>query len=510
MNPSGRNGDAGTGRAVPSRIRVLLPVSVSPRLPFFKQCLPLLLVAALFLARLGARELYSSHEARAAQNAQRMLTTGEWGLPVLFDGQVDLQKPPGFYWLVAAVGWLNGGEVTALSARLPAAVAGLVTVAVVWWFLRRSGRPTAAIVAALTLATATHFTAIARTARIDVPLACAVAVSLVAFHRGCQGGRLGWHVVAAAAAAVAILLKGPVGLALIGTVAVAWLIAGRARITITPAVLGTLVVAGLALPWFVWANHTTGGEFVRVFVWHHNVARFTGSSATLASHPWWYYAPRFAADFLPWTPALVGLVAWAVRRGLWHADPLFRFGVVWFVVMVGVLSCAKFKRADYLLPAYTGVAIALGCAAEAWLATREVRSVRLAKLGFGVALVGVAAGWTVMTYHVEPAEQAKQEKRAFAEHIRAHAPPPQTVLMFRAESHLLAYHLGRPLHTLVEWKELNDRLAEPGNHVVVMPPEYVYPAEQIVTARRLVVVARLEDFTPAAPPRPLVFLRTAD
>ena len=61
--------------------------------------------------RLGHRDLYSSHEARAAQNAQRMLDTGAWSLPVLFDGQADLQKPPGFYWLVAVIGRLNGGAV---------------------------------------------------------------------------------------------------------------------------------------------------------------------------------------------------------------------------------------------------------------------------------------------------------------------------------------------------------------------------------------------------------------
>ena len=43
-----------------------------------------------------------------------------------------------------------------------------------------------------------------------------------------------------------------------------------------------------------------------------------------------------------------------------------------------------------------------------------------------------------------------------------------------------------------------------------MPPEYVYPAERIVTVRRLVVVANLHDHSPGKPPRPLVFLRTAD
>ena len=139
----------------------------------------------LFFFQLGARDLVSSHEARAAQNAQRMLDTGEWGLPTLFDGQIDLQKPPGFYWLVASVGWLNEGHVSPWVARLPAALSALFTVLLVYAFLRREGYPAGAFVAATALATANHFVAIGRTSRIDVPLTCAVTVALVALYRGC-------------------------------------------------------------------------------------------------------------------------------------------------------------------------------------------------------------------------------------------------------------------------------------------------------------------------------------
>ena len=478
-------------------------------------------VTLLFFFRLGHRELYSSHEARAAQNAQRMLDTGEYSLPVLFDGQTDLQKPPGFYWLVAAAGWANGGTVDARAARLPAALGGLVAVAAVFLFLRREGRPVAAVVAAAALATAVHFTGIARTARIDVPLTAAVAVSLLGFVRGLGGShRLGWHLLSAAAAAAAVMLKGPIGLALIGPTAVGyWLTQPKPTrrdgwalrgLPLSSIALGSAVVMALGVPWFLWANHTTDGEFFRVFVLHHNVARFLGTSPTLATYPVWYYVPRFAVDFLPWTPALALLVMWAIRSGRWREDGTLRLGLLWFAVMFAVLSTAKFKRADYLLPAFPGAAVALGCAAEAWLASRtNPRTVRGVKRAFGATLLAVAAGWLVMTYRIEPAQQAREEKRAFAERIRSQAPAPNTVLLFRAESHLLAFHLGRPLHTLVELGELNDRLARSGPHVVVMPPEYVYPAERIV-GRRLVVVATLADHTPGKPARPLVFLRTAE
>ena len=573
-----------------------------PRVPLPRSALPLVLfVIFLFAFRLGHRDLYSSHEARAAQNAQRMLDTGEWGLPVLFDGQADLQKPPGYYWLVAATGWATGGRVDAFAARFPAAVGGFVAVIVVFGFLRREGRPIAAWVAAVGLATAVHFTAISRIARIDVPLTAAVAAAMVAFYRGCVPGtrhRLAWHLGAAVAAAVAVLLKGPVGLALIGPTAVVFLLverwrhaaSGRAafvwvgrmgvqsrnltpqppslerkgekksagpnpcsldrnssgesyqqeddrtrtpiipmlapglsqpdqvralddrfRLPLVSAVLGTLIVLALTLPWFVWANDTTGGEFVRVFFWHHNVARFAGTSPTLASYPWWYYLPRFSVDFLPWTPALLALVGWGARSGLWGRDRLFRFGLIWVGVMFVVLSAAQFKRADYLLPLFPGAAIVLGCAAEAWVTSRDhPRTVWFASWAARATIVAVAIGWLVMTYAIEPAEQVREEKRAFAAAIRSTAPPPHEILMFRAESHLLVFHLGRPVQTLVEWHDLNDWLARPGPRFVVMPPEYLYSAHQIVTSRKLAVVTRLEDHMAGKPPRPLVFVRTTD
>ncbi len=480
------------------------------------------LTAFLFFFHLGTRDLVSSHEARAAQNAQRMLDTGAWGLPTLFDSQPDLQKPPGFYWLIAVAGWVSGGHVSPFVARFPAALAALASVLLVYGFLRREGSRIAAVVATTTLASANHFIAIGRTARIDVPLTCAVTLSLLSFYRACapcdSRPRTALYLLSALAAAVAVLLKGPVALALIGPVAVAFLVAerfaspvsDRPRLPTGQAFLGATVVAVVAVPWFVWANHATRGEFFRVFFWHHNVERFTGGSESLASHPWWYYGPRFAMAFLPGTLTLVPLVVWGFRSGLWRESRVFRFGMVWLGVMVAVLSTAHFKRADYLLPAFPGATIAMGCAAQSWLASRtNPRTVTRAKWAFELLIVCGLAVCPVMWFAVEPAEAARQEKRPFAAAIRAQAPAPESVLLFRTESHLLAYHLGPPLHTLVEWGELKERLSAPGPHTVVMPPEYAADAGRI-TGRRLVPVAALTDYLSVRPHRPLVCLRTAE
>ena len=105
----------------------------------------------LFFHDVGERDLWGSHEARAAQNAQRMLDDSAWGLPRLFDDHYDFQKPPMFYWLAAVAGWTNSGHVDAFAVRLPAALAATACVFLVFLVMQRRKRPVAGLVAALVL-----------------------------------------------------------------------------------------------------------------------------------------------------------------------------------------------------------------------------------------------------------------------------------------------------------------------------------------------------------------------
>src|SRR5438552_5855291 len=83
----------------------------------------LLVAYLLFFHRLADRDLWSSHEARAAMDAQSILD-GEVGLPRLFDGRAELQKPPLYYWLVASFAQFRG-EVDAWAVRLPSALSAV-------------------------------------------------------------------------------------------------------------------------------------------------------------------------------------------------------------------------------------------------------------------------------------------------------------------------------------------------------------------------------------------------
>jgi hypothetical protein len=99
------------------------------------------------------------------------------GLPRLYDGRVELQKPPLYYWAVAAVAWCRGGRVDAWAVRFLRQPRRLGCVGASGACVRcdegqgwdHRGRR---------LATALHFTWLARVGRIDMPLTLAVTVCL--------------------------------------------------------------------------------------------------------------------------------------------------------------------------------------------------------------------------------------------------------------------------------------------------------------------------------------------
>jgi 4-amino-4-deoxy-L-arabinose transferase-like glycosyltransferase len=487
----------------------------------------------LFFYRLADRDLWSSHEARAAQNAQTILREGHWGLPKLFDGHPELQKPPLYYWLIALIAKARGVPVDAWAVRLPAALSALGGLLGVFGFLAWRGRPLAGFIAAVVLMTAIHYTWLARVGRIDMPLTLMVSIAIGCFYLARlrrtdfqsvrdEAGRIenpsyGLQLLGYLAIAAAIMLKGPIGAVLPAVVLGVhvfverdWRLADWRPSWLLRSSLwwGVPLVLLLTVPWYWWANHETHGDFFRVFFWHHNLERGLGGSEDLRAHPWWFYGPRGFFDFLPWSPFVLVAGWYLVRRGGWREDPEARFGLLWLVGVLVLLSCARFKRSDYLLPAFPGAALLLGCVAERWYRW-ATRPRLLAGLFWGTALaLACLAGWWVALEIWLPKMEPSFDQRPFAREIRRHAGSTY-ILFFRAESHALAFHLGYPLNTFLEWENLDIWAGRPGTHYIVMPAECAAEWQKHVTSGRLVELVRNTDLADGIPPhQQLVLMRT--
>jgi 4-amino-4-deoxy-L-arabinose transferase-like glycosyltransferase len=469
-------------------------------------CLLALAALALYLLfgyRLGARDLWSSHEARAAMDAATLLNgSGPALVPYLFDGTPELQKPPLYYALAALAGSLLGG-IDAVAVRLPALLAGLGCCALLALWLARRGKPLLGLLAATILATAVHFTLLARTARIDLPLAFATLAATLAFVEGLRGAGRRYLFAGYVALAAGLLLKGPIAAILLGAALFPWLVWERpVSRREFPSRLGLLwgvpLVALLVIPWLVWINAHTDGEFFRVFVWEHNIERGLGTGR-LRSYPGWYYLPLVGVNFLPWSPLLLVAVVLALVRRWYRDDATLRLALAALGGTLLLLSLAAFKRADYLAPLYPWAAIITAVALE-----RLVLAARYIPTTCVLVLLLAGVGQAVYQHTDLASVEPRRECATFAATMRKHAQPGELLVQFRTESHALAYHLGPGRTILLQWPDLTACVRTAGTILVAMPPGEVaaLPAELLAEA-----LATNAPATGGQHDRPLLLLR---
>jgi 4-amino-4-deoxy-L-arabinose transferase-like glycosyltransferase len=366
--------------------------------------------------------------------------------------------------------------------------------------------------AAFILATCLHFTWLARVGRIDMPMTFTIALALGSFHLGQAEASKRWHWLGYTSLALGILLKGPIAIVLPSVACIAVCLERHRldwrrhwkHLCCTSLWWGVPWMLLLAAPWFIWANDRTQNQLFEVFFWYHNVERGMGGSETLASHPWWFYGPRVIVDLLPWSIVCPFALYVFFRNEETRRDSLARGGLIWFAAITLFLSCMRFKRADYLLPAYPGLAIFLGVCAERQLASLNDASVSRVSRAFVAMLMVNACGW--MIYNGWLAADPEKPYRTMAAEIRTQTNRP--VIFFRAESHVLHFHVGQPLDTILEWENLAIWAKEPFPVYFVMPEDCARDWPQHLPADTLEVVLRSTDYARGKRDRPLVVLRS--
>jgi hypothetical protein len=430
--------------------------------------------------------------------------------------------------MVAVVSSLRGGQVDAWDVRFPSAASAFVAVLSVMLACTFWGDSSRGVVAGAMLATMLHFTWLTRVGRIDMPLTLCCTAALVGYFTAWQRGSCLAAMLLYAGVALGMLLKGPIAAVLccgvvlchLGTetVLARWDAPGcghgntkgmghllrHARGKFPGrTLLAGIGIACAVVAYYGWLETASGSQFGRQFFWYHNLARGFGLAQDLERHPWWFYFVRIGPDLFPWS-LLVPVAFWTAIR-FFRRDPVMRFGVVWFLAMLTILSCMSFKRADYLLPAYPGAGIALSAAWHQVVATRP-RWGWIGRWMIPAVALACLVGWVVHTTWVLPAAEATREQRTFASAIRRLAPQPETVLLFRTEAHQLCFYLGKPVEHLAEWENLDIWLSTPELRLVVMTPETAATWKEHLEASQLFPV--MDNTPPDGRPHeePLVLL----
>jgi 4-amino-4-deoxy-L-arabinose transferase-like glycosyltransferase len=328
----------------------------------------LLAGAALFLVNLGAPSLWDLDEGRNATAALAMLESDDYVVP-RFNGQLRVDKPALLYWAQVAAYRVFG--VNEFAARLPSALAALLTLLLTYELGRRLFSASTGLLGGLVLASAAMFCVSAHFANPDALLVAATVLTLGLFWVGfARAGRI-WFAPVGAAAGLAVLAKGPVGVVLPGLVILLFLLsARRLRALLDHRLMwGILAFVSVALPWYVWVGVETHGEFLRDFLWKHNIDRALDPMENHYGPPY-YYLIALALGFVPWCaffgPALYYAAGRGARADAGAAPLAYRFLWSWFAVYFVFFSFAATKLPGYILPLYPPTALLTARFLDRW------------------------------------------------------------------------------------------------------------------------------------------------
>jgi 4-amino-4-deoxy-L-arabinose transferase-like glycosyltransferase len=332
---------------------------------------PWLSVAAICLAVAGVywfidsrSTLWDRDEPRFARATAEMIESGNYLYPT-FNGQLRPDKPILIYWLMSVPMRVLGP--TSLACRFFSSVGIALTCFFTFLLARRFLNDRAGLWSMAILASTLLILVEGTAATSDgILLPCMVAVMVL--FAGSLALGLRWYQVPlmGLALGLGLLAKGPVALLPLAVIiATLWLIR-KSRIPLGSHFgrLGGAVALGalLFVAWAIPANNATGGEFLRLGIGHHVLAR---AARPLESHggrfllnlP--YYLPIIIAGFFPWTLHLPGSIS-AVLRGRVGGVYFRELFLAWVVSVVVIMTLVATKLPHYILFTWPAMALAVG------------------------------------------------------------------------------------------------------------------------------------------------------
>ena len=344
------------------------------------------IAAFLFFFHLGTYGLWEPDEARYAEIAREMLASRNFIVPHL-NYVPYIEKPPLLYWLTTLAMSVLG--VNEFAARFVNAFAALFGVAATCFFAAKTFGPRQGIVAGAVLATSAIYAVMAQVLTTDMLLTAATTTTLYAlFLHWRDGGRWCW--LAYLAMGLAVLTKGPVGVAIPIAVTMIFLWREgdlRGAIGRFHAIPGLIITAAIAAPWFIAITLREPGFFDFYFIGEH-IRRFFEANYS-HGQPMYYYFPIIIGGFAPWT-FIVPLIAWRCVT----PNPARRFCLIAGGTIFTLFSLSSAKLVPYILPAIPPLAIVIADGLVTAIdARKSSASRRFAALG---PLLGIAAAATVI------------------------------------------------------------------------------------------------------------------
>jgi len=304
----------------------------------------------IVFSNLGGIPLLDPDEPVYAETPKEMFAFNEFVSPRIY-GEYWYDKPPMYYWLVAASYKIFG--MNEFAARFPSAILAVACTLVVYLFGRRLFNERAGMIGALVLTTSIEFFYLGKAAVTDMTLLLFLTISLLSFIEK-------KYYLAYIFAGLATLTKGPIGLLFPGAIVFSHILVTRnwSLIKTMKIPSGLVLYALVALPWYVIMYHFHGSAFIDTFLGFHNLTRFTSPE-----HPegvlWYYYIPVLMLGFFPWTAIMLQSMWNSITKSRQDFSVLV-FLNIWAMVIFMFFSISQTKLVSYILPMYPPLAMIVG------------------------------------------------------------------------------------------------------------------------------------------------------
>ncbi|HTY54437.1 MAG TPA: phospholipid carrier-dependent glycosyltransferase [Candidatus Binataceae bacterium] len=340
-----------------------------------------LIALVLTFYRLGAAGVCGANEAIEGLFVQQMVENGELLFP-LANGADPMYKPPLFHWTATAVSDALGMHlVTPAILRAPSALYASAGVALTVGFALTMLDLPGAVLAGVVLLSSYQYVSEGRIGRVDMTLTFFESLALFSFlwwlpkkasedpvaPARTNAQRTELRYLFAAALALAVLAKGPVG-AMLPLLAIAVFCVGQKRWKNAQQLFSpgsALLAIGLASSWYLACVFGRRYGFLNRQIGSENFGRFFGSLGEMA--PTYYLKPillnSVPASLLAPFAVIAALSNRQQTAELTRAGSSRRavssvklFAIFWLVT-VAFFSIAAYKRRAYLLPLWPPTAV---------------------------------------------------------------------------------------------------------------------------------------------------------
>lgn len=376
-----------------------------------------LAAAILFLGAIRLGDLTGYDDALYSQEAKGIVHTGDWLTPKS-RGAPALEHPPLFVWTQAA--FFSGLGTSDPVAKLPSALAALGTVLLSFWLARRLLKDAlAASVAMFVMLATPYFIKYAGHAMTDVPATFLFLCAICAWSLAEENP--GWYLLAGAFTAMALMVRGLIGLGLPVIFAIDLL--GRRRRT-------SGEKPRFDVPWR-WMVPALLIAFLPVTLWY-GFLYFRYQASFVSTHEGWLSREVYGSLNPPWR-RYTGVIeyAWMLVKSYWPWLPATIAGIVviyrerwrrlflllgWAGTIFLLCAAAKSRVLRYMLPAYPAFAILATIGIMKWTPRRIVE-----RAMDWIPPAAVVAAIALVVF-VPPAYHASEIRAISAVHNRVLAP----------------------------------------------------------------------------------------